>query len=98
MGDSKAMATPANPTQREGMTSQRWEQIKSALCTALETDPAQLSSCLEKLCGDDPILRLEVEDLLALKDDPDLALLESAAVTPAMDETAVPSLRGSAEE
>ena len=72
------------------MTSQRWEQIKSALCTALETDPAQLSSCLEKLCGDDPILRLEVEDLLALKDDPDLALLESAAVTPAMDETAVP--------
>lgn len=68
------------------MTSQRWGQIKSALSIALETDPAQMSSCLDSLCVDDPILRLEVESLLALKNDPDLALLESAAVSLAIDE------------
>ncbi len=67
------------------MTSERWEQIKSALFAALETDPAQVSSRLDSLCGNDPALRLEVEKLLALKDDPDLALLESAAVSPPMD-------------
>src|SRR5580658_10202716 len=89
MGDSKAMATSANPPRRTGMTSERWERIKSALSVALETDPAQLSSCLDNLCGDDPALRLEVENLLALKDDPDLALLESAAVALATDETAL---------
>lgn len=71
------------------MTSERWEQIKSALSIALETDPAQMSSCLDHLCGDDPILRLEVESLLALKNDPELALLESAAVSLAIDETGV---------
>jgi len=69
------------------MTSERWRQIKSALSAALETDPAQISSCLDDLCGNDVALRLEVENLLALKDDPDLALLESAAVSLAMDET-----------
>jgi serine/threonine protein kinase len=89
MGDSKAMATPANPRQRAGMTSERWERIKSALSVALETDPAQMSSCLDSLCGDDPVLRLEVESLLALKDDPELAFLESAAVAIGMDEAGV---------
>jgi hypothetical protein len=54
------------------MTSERWEQIKSALSVALETDPAQMYSRLDSLCGDDPILRHEVESLLALKDDPEI--------------------------
>jgi len=70
------------------MTSQRWERIKSALSVALETDPARMSSCLDNLCGDDSALRLEVENLLALKDDPELGLLESAAVPLAMEEAA----------
>jgi serine/threonine protein kinase len=86
MGNSETMATPANPAQHTGMTSERWEQIKSALFAALETDPVQMSSCLDSVCGDDPILRLEVESLLALKDDPELALLESAAVSLGTDE------------
>jgi len=71
------------------MTPERWEQIKSALSVALETDLAQMSSCLDNLCGDDPALRLEVENLLALKDDPELGLLESAAVPLAMEEADV---------
>jgi serine/threonine protein kinase len=47
-----------------------------------------MSSCLDNLCGDDSALRLEVENLLALKDDPELGLLESAAVPLAMEEAA----------
>ncbi len=63
------------------MTSERWDRIKSALSVALDTDPGQMSSCLDNVCAGDADLRREVESLLALKDDPDLALLESAAVS-----------------
>jgi hypothetical protein len=42
------------------MTSERWERIKSALSAALETDPGQMSSCLDSVCGDDRELRIEV--------------------------------------
>jgi eukaryotic-like serine/threonine-protein kinase len=61
------------------MTSERWERIKKALCSALEDDSADLLSRLDNICEGDAELRREVENLLALKDDPDLDLLESAA-------------------
>jgi eukaryotic-like serine/threonine-protein kinase len=68
------------------MTSERWERVKSALSAALETDPHQRSFCLDSICGEDRELRKEVENLLALKDDPDLALLESASVSLGFDQ------------
>jgi len=67
------------------MTPDRWDQVKSALSAALDAEAGETSSCLDELCGDDRQLRIEVEKLLALKDDPDLALLESASVALGME-------------
>jgi eukaryotic-like serine/threonine-protein kinase len=86
MGNSKAMATPANPPPRAGMTTERWQQIKAALSAALDSDSDRVSSCLDRVCAGDADLRREVENLLALKDDPGLALLESAPVLLALDQ------------
>lgn len=67
------------------MTSDRWEQIKFALSAALDADAGESSACLDELCRDDRQLRIEVEKLLALKDDPDLELLESASIALGME-------------
>jgi hypothetical protein len=64
------------------MTAERW-RIKKALSTVSETDPAEMPSRLDMLCEGDEELRREVEILLALREDPDLDLLESTVV--AMD-------------
>jgi eukaryotic-like serine/threonine-protein kinase len=80
MGDGKIMVTPANPPRRAGLNSERWVLIKSALSAALDADAADIPACLDDACGGDAELRQEVESLLALKDDPDLELLESAAI------------------
>ncbi len=70
------------------MTSERWVQIKTALSAVLEAEPAEMPSRLVDACGGDADLQREVENLLAFKDDPDLALLESATVPLSNDETA----------
>jgi serine/threonine protein kinase/tetratricopeptide (TPR) repeat protein len=61
------------------MTSERWSQIKGALASALETDPAQRPAALDRLCGGDADLRGEVEALLAFEAHAD-AVLNTRAV------------------
>ena len=47
------------------MTPERWLQIKEILHGASQKDPEELSAFLNKACGTDPELRIEVESLLA---------------------------------
>jgi len=61
------------------MTPARWGEIKSVLAQVLDTDPGARSSTLDRLCGADAGLRLEVESLLALEAKADSALETAAA-------------------
>jgi hypothetical protein len=47
------------------MTPERWKQIESLFESALERDPAERASFLDRACSGDERLRLEVESLLA---------------------------------
>jgi len=67
------------------MTPERWQQIKSVLSAALETDPAERSSYLDKACATDLSLRLEVENLLAIGEQSLTGLVNP--ITPAVSET-----------
>src|SRR5687768_10060067 len=45
--------------------SERWHEIKDILYKALEMEPAERSSFLDKVCGKDNELRQEIESLIA---------------------------------
>jgi serine/threonine protein kinase len=47
------------------MKAERWGEIKPILAAILETEPADRTEALERLCGDDAALRREVEAFLA---------------------------------
>jgi eukaryotic-like serine/threonine-protein kinase len=47
------------------MESERWQQIKSLLQSALDREPAERSAFLDEACAGDSSLRLEVESLIA---------------------------------
>lgn len=51
------------------MTPERWEKVGDIFSSALEKDPAELEDYLREACGDDPVLRAEVESLLAAGQD-----------------------------
>jgi hypothetical protein len=52
------------------MTPQRWQQIKAILADAIESgDALQRAALVESSCAGDPLLRQEVEALLAYADD-----------------------------
>jgi serine/threonine protein kinase/tetratricopeptide (TPR) repeat protein len=47
------------------MTPERWHQVKEIFYSALEHEPAQRYSFLSSACGDDELLRREVESLIS---------------------------------
>src|SRR5204862_8020020 len=47
------------------MTPERWQQLKQIFQSALERNPAERSAFLSEACADDPVLRSEVESLIA---------------------------------
>ena len=57
------------------MTPERWQQVKTILEGAIACDDAlQRAAFVERSCADDPLLKQEVETLLAYtdRDDSDL--------------------------
>ena len=64
------------------MTPERWQQIKAVLHEAIEMAPEQRSVFLERACADDPILRNEVESLLASNDAARNTFLQSPPLAP----------------
>ena len=53
------------------MTAERWQQVKAILADAIERDDTlQRAAFVESSCADDPLLRQEVEALLAYADKP----------------------------
>ena len=79
------MASSRNGPLGHSLSPERWQQVKSVLSAALETDPAERSSYLDKACATDPALRLEVENLLSIEEHSLTALLNP--ITPAFSET-----------
>jgi non-specific serine/threonine protein kinase/serine/threonine-protein kinase len=54
------------------MTPQRWQQVKAILADAIErNDALRRAAFVESSCAGDPLLRQEVEALLAYADKPD---------------------------
>ncbi|GAB5518160.1 MAG: hypothetical protein RhofKO_04110 [Rhodothermales bacterium] len=60
------------------MTADRWTRITTLVDAALDLPPEQREGFLDTACSDDPILRREVEDLLAADTEAD-AFLEARA-------------------
>ena len=53
------------------MTPERWQQVKAILADAIEQDDAnQRAAFVEDACAADPLLKQEVEALLAYANDP----------------------------
>src|SRR5262245_51534390 len=50
------------------MTPERWQQIKQVFQSALERKPTERSAFLAQACGDDLVLRNEVESLISSHD------------------------------
>jgi len=50
------------------MTPERWQQLKQIFQSALERKPADRSAFLAQACGDDVVLRNEVESLISSHD------------------------------
>ena len=54
------------------MTPERWQRVKAILAEAIERDNAiQRAAFVESSCAGDPLLRQEVEELLAYADNAD---------------------------
>jgi serine/threonine-protein kinase len=47
------------------VTSERWRKVKEVLLGAMERAPAERDAFLDRACGEDAVLRREVESLLA---------------------------------
>jgi serine/threonine protein kinase/tetratricopeptide (TPR) repeat protein len=67
MGDGKAMAASRNEALGSRLIPERWQKVKNVLSAALEIDPAERSSYLDRACDSDTSLRLEIEHLLAME-------------------------------
>lgn len=64
------METPRTPVRSGRMTPEGWQQVKAILSDAIECDDAlQRAALVESSCAGDPLLRREVEALLAYADD-----------------------------
>ena len=75
------------------MTPERWQEVKKLLGAALEMEPAERRTFLERTCVHDSFLRGEVERLLAVGDRAGTEFLKDPASAGTLDE----SLDGSAE-
>lgn len=60
-------------------STERWQEVKDILYSALEMEPEQRASFLDKRCGGDPEMRREVESLLRAHSDAG-GRLESPAI------------------
>jgi tRNA A-37 threonylcarbamoyl transferase component Bud32 len=59
------------------MTPERWQEVKAALHQALDLDAPARTTYLERLAVDDPLLRIEVESLLAAHADAGTSFLST---------------------
>jgi eukaryotic-like serine/threonine-protein kinase len=62
------------------MTSERWQDVRRVLNSALQLEPDLRSTYLDGACANDPSLRREVESLLASADDVRSSFLRSPPV------------------
>jgi len=62
------------------MTPERWQQVKEVLHGALELAPERRSEFLDKACAADPLLRQDVESLLASSDEARCSFLQTSPV------------------
>ena len=63
------METPRRPDSTVQMTRERWQQVKAILADAIErNDALERTAFVESCCDGDPLLRQEVEELLAYAD------------------------------
>ncbi|MFZ0478372.1 MAG: protein kinase [Terriglobales bacterium] len=72
------MAASRDQQGELSMTPERWQQIRNVLEKALELVPEQRSAFLERACSSDPLLRQEVEVLLASVDEANSGFLQSS--------------------
>ena len=63
---------PVNPTAAGGesgtgrhLTAELWQQVKQRFAAALQLEPPARQAFLDSACGGDPVMRAEVESLLA---------------------------------
>src|SRR5215471_9466713 len=63
---------PVNPPAASGepgtgrpLSAELWQQVKQRFAAALQLEPAARQAYLDRECADDPVLRAEVESLLA---------------------------------
>ncbi len=61
------------------MTPERWQEVKKLLAAALEREPAERSTYLDRVCTQ-PSLRREVESLIAAHEQGNSSFLEQSAV------------------
>ena len=54
------------------MNSERWEQIARLYEQVLDEEPSARPAFVDRACGDDVVLRREIETLLAEEDEPGL--------------------------
>lgn len=65
------MEAPRTSVPASQMTPERWQQVKTILADAIECDDALARAAfVESSCAGDPLLKQEVEELLAYADDP----------------------------
>ena len=50
------------------VTPEQWEQLREIFRVAIEHQPQQREAYLDQACADDPVLRCEIESLLASHD------------------------------
>ncbi len=60
------------------MTPERWQQIKEVLASVLEREPGERQDYLDQVCAE-PMLRREVESLIAAHEQGDSSFMEDAS-------------------
>src|SRR5271169_2058757 len=63
------------------MNRERWLQIRDLLHSAMQLEPTARSAFLERQCSNDPVLRQEVDKLLAVEGELPSSFLASPALT-----------------
>src|SRR6266496_2121591 len=78
------------------MTPERWQQLKQIFQSALERNPAERSAFLNQACADDPLLRSQVESLIASHDQAgdSIEAMAAEAATEMLDDDQAVSIVG----
>jgi eukaryotic-like serine/threonine-protein kinase len=79
MGHGPSLAAAGNEAQgRTAVTPERWQEVKKVLAAALERRPAERSAYLDQVCAE-PLLRREVESLIAAHEQGDSSFIGQPA-------------------